>query len=249
MRRFFVESELISNDEIAIIGELEHYLSDVLRLKIGALIELSDGEKEICTVKLTEFAAGVIKGEISERRAFSMKSKVEIYLYQGLPKGDKLEFIVQKCTELGVSGIIPIEMPRSVVRIIKDKSAKKTARLQKIATEAAQQSKQDVVPQISEPLSWQEFLRETESLAGLTLVLWEDEKFCGLKDALVNYAEVGRINLIIGPEGGLGAEEAEELKKRGAISVSLGRKILRTETAPIAALAMIGYHYGDLGVI
>ena len=71
MRRFFVEPELISNDEIAIIGELEHYLSDVLRLKIGALIELSDGEKEICTVKLTEFAAGVIKGEISERRAFS----------------------------------------------------------------------------------------------------------------------------------------------------------------------------------
>ena len=156
---------------------------------------------------------------------------------------------MQKCTELGVSGIIPIEMPRSVVRIIKDKSAKKTARLQKIATEAAQQSKQDVVPQISEPLSWQEFLRETESLAGLTLVLWEYEKFCGFKDVLVNYAEVERINLIIGPEGGLGAEEAEELKKRGAISVSLGRKILRTETAPIAALAMIGYHYGDLGVI
>lgn len=249
MRRFFVAPELLISENVIINGELEHYLSDVLRLKPGAEIELADGEKELCVVRLSEFSIGEIRGEILERQAFFDTNKAEIYLYQGLPKGDKLDFIVQKCTELGVSGIIPVEMPRSIVRLTKDKAAKKTTRLQKIATEAAQQSKQIIVPEISEMLNWQEFLDNISQSDDLTLVLWEEEKLLGLKDALENYPKCGRINLIIGPEGGLGIDEMVALKERGAISVSLGRKILRTETAPIAAVAIIGYHYGDLGCV
>ena len=249
MRRFFVASSLLLNDEVLITGELEHYLSDVLRLKIGSVIELTDGEHELCTVRLTEFESAKIKGEIIKRKAFLLKDEPEIYLYQGLPKGDKLDFIVQKCTELGVSGIIPVEMPRSIVKLSKDKAEKKKTRLEKIALEAAQQSKQDSVPKIGDILSWQEFLGSLSGENDLTLVLWEEENALGLKEALTCCPLNGRINLIIGPEGGMGAAEVAELRERGAVSVSLGKRILRTETAPIAAVAVISYHYGILGCV
>lgn len=248
MRRFFVDKEMLQNTEVLLDGELEHYLRDVLRLKNDSLIELSDGENELCVVRLCDFSQG-IRGEIIERQVFFAANKVEIYLYQGLPKGDKLDFIVQKCTELGINGITPVEMPRSVVRLAPDKAHKKTVRLQKIAQEAAQQSKQDIVPEINEPLSWREFLQEIEQNEGINLLLWEDEQNVGLKEILENNADIGQINLIIGPEGGLGSEEVAALKNLGVVSVSLGKKILRTETASVAAIAMILYHYGDLGCV
>ena len=247
MRRFFIDSKLINDDKVLLEGELWHYLSHVLRLKVGEKLEMLTEDNKLYVVELSAFSEKSIEGQIVAMNEYANDTKVEINLYQGLPKGDKMDLIVQKCTELGISSITPVEMPRSIAKIGADKAEKKTARWQKIALEASQQSKRSQVPKINDPLSWKSFLKKIKEEEGLSLLLWEDETTVGLKNLLKQYQAVGKINLIIGPEGGLGAEEAAELKQMGIASVSLGKRILRTETAPIAAVAMILYHYDDLG--
>ena len=247
MRRFFINSDAVTDDMVLIEGEMWHYLSHVLRLKAGERIEMLTDDNKLYIVELISFEEQSIKGRIIDTQEYANDTKVEINLYQGLPKGDKLDLIIQKCTELGISSITPIEMPRSIAKIGADKADKKVARWQKIAQEASQQSKRCVVPKIHNPLSWKGFLNEIKGEEALNLLLWEDESTVGLKSVLNQYEAVGKINIIIGPEGGLGAEEAEELKKMGIVSVSLGKRILRTETAGLAAVAIILYHYDDLG--
>ena len=246
MRRFFITSDALSEDTVLIAGEMWHYLSHVLRLKVGEKIEMLTEDKMLYVVELISFEEKCIKGRIISAQEYTDDTKIEIKLYQGLPKGDKLDLIIQKCTELGIKAITPVEMPRSIAKI-GDKGEKKLARWQKIALEASQQSKRLQVPQINNPLSWKRFLEEIKDEEGLNLLLWEDESTVGLKNVLNQYPNAGKINIIIGPEGGLSADEAEELKKMGIMSVSLGKRILRTETAGVAATAMILYHYDDLG--
>ena len=163
-----------------------------------------------------------------------------------MPKGDKLELIIQKCTELGITKIIPLNTQRAVVKIEANKAQKKQERWQKIALEASQQSKRITVPEVSLPLTWKEAIREMQE--GLTIVLWEDEDKTTLRQVLEGLENVPQqINLVIGPEGGLTAEEVAELQAQGAYCASLGKRILRTETAGLAALTMVLYHYQELG--
>lgn len=246
MRRFFIEPERVKDDKILLEGELAHHINHVLRMTSGEEVTLADGCGHLYHGRLSAFGKDTVTAEILSVSEVKGETKTAITLYQGMPKGDKLELIIQKCTELGVDAIVPVFTKRSVVKLDSSKAAKKTERWQKIAQEASQQSKRITVPTIRQPLSWTQLLDVIEP-EELTLVLWEDEATQGLKTLLEATRLPERINLIIGPEGGLEEAEVQALKAIGAHSTSLGKRILRTETAGLAALTMVLYHTGDLG--
>ena len=246
MRRFFVPPDSISEDRATITGELFRHMVKVLRLKPGAEVILSDGEGH-------EFA-GVI-GEIGKETAWvAIHDKVDvdtvagrpwITLYQGLPKGDKMELILQKTTELGVAEIIPFAAARSVAVVRNPDSSEKVVRWQRIVREAARQSGRTFVP----PVLPAKDMAAAVNLAhqSVRLLLWEEEKVNRLKDVLAAYPVPDSVALIIGPEGGLTPEEATIAKDAGFIPVSLGQRIVRTETAGIAMLAILQFYWGDMG--
>lgn len=247
MRRFFVTPEAIKDDQLVIDGDLAHHISRVLRMAVGERAEFAAGDGRLFVGRLAEMTKTEVLVELLSQKAAPADTKVQVTLYQGLPKGDKLELIIQKCTELGAAKIVPVMTKRSVVRLDAAKGAKKAERWQKIAQEASQQCKRLSVPEVSAPLNWQQFVQAL-SPEEMTLVLWEDETTQGLRDHLQTFETLpARINLLVGPEGGLEAAEVEELRQIGAQSISLGARILRTETAGLAALAMVLYQSGDLG--
>ncbi len=167
-------------------------------------------------------------------------------LAQGLPKGDKMELIIQKAVEIGVSEICPVTLTNCVVRLDEAKAQKKVQRWQKIAEEAAKQSKRDIVPKIMEPLTLSQLIKQYQDI-DLKLVAYEVEEKNGLRSVLSQDLSVGSILVLIGPEGGITKEEWLLAQSGGLKSVSLGKRILRTETAAISLLAAIAYATGNLG--
>ena len=246
MSRFFVEQQQIEEQQINIVGEMVHYMTSVLRLTSGEEIAVCTGDGYEHIAKLTEFQKDKIIGEIIRSSEVKEETQTQVTLYQGLPKSDKLELIIQKCTELGISRIVPVSTERAIVKLDGSKAAKKTQRWQKIAQEASQQSKRVTTPTIAEPMSWKEALSDMAKQQ-LNLVMWEDEQTLGMKTYLSQHELPAQIGIIIGPEGGLSQQEVEQLRHNGVVSVSLGKRILRTETAGMAALTMLLYHTGDLG--
>lgn len=247
MRRFFVAPEAIKDDQLTIEGELSHHISRVLRMNVGEEAEFASGDGRLFVGRLAAITKTQILVALLREEEAPADTTIQITLYQGLPKGDKLELIIQKCTELGAARFVPVVTKRSVVRLDEAKGAKKAERWQKIAQEASQQCKRLAVPEVSAPLSWQQFMNNLPP-EELTLVLWEDEATQGLRNFLQSHDPLpARINLLVGPEGGLEEAEVAQLKKLGAQSISLGARILRTETAGLAAIAMVLYQSGDLG--
>lgn len=251
MRRFFVTTDAVQDGIVQFDTELAHHMGKVLRLSAGEQVTVSTGDGTAYLVELEQFSKDAVTGRILEQMDHLQETNIEVVLYQGMPKGDKLEWIIQKCTEIGVSRIIPVEMSRSVVHFDSNKAAKKLERWQKIAQEASQQSKRIQVPTVGPYYTWKQFLQqleqETEQELGLTIVFWEDEQTQSLKALLRNQQEKPqRINLVVGPEGGLSEEEVAALRALGAVSASLGKRILRTETAGMAGLSMILYEFDEL---
>ena len=243
MHRFFVNPSQISAERAEIIGDDVAHISKVLRLRCGDKISLCDqnGFDYICTID--EIEKQSVFAVIDEKFPSISESNIGITLYQGFPKGDKTELIVQKCTELGVKRIVPVVMQRSVSRP-KDAS-KKTVRYQKIALEAAKQSKRAAVPQVCDAIDFSDMLAEIENSDALNILPYENEKSVTLKSVLKQNADAENINLIIGPEGGFADEEIAAALKKNIKTVTLGPRILRCETAPIAAVAAIMYELGD----
>lgn len=241
MNRFFVKREDISGDKIFITDKEDvHHIVKVLRLKRNDKIEISDGIENEYIAGILEAASDMVVCEICEKLSEDREPKVEITLVQGLPKQGKMELIVQKAVELGVGTLIPCIFRRSI-NSDSEKANKKTDRWQKIAKEAAQQSKRKIIPKV-------ENCEDMKSLIGkldefdLVLLAYEDERKASIKSELrENRISPQKVAVIIGPEGGFEIEEVEMLKKAGAISVSLGKAILRTETAGIAAISMLIY--------
>lgn len=246
MRRIFVNAEALQEEQLVIEGAKAHHLGRVLRLAPGTQVIACCGDGREYLAELQLFQKDRIVGQILSESQQQQETSVAVTIYQGMPKGDKLEWIIQKCTELGVSRIVPVASRRAVVKLDPLKGQKKQERWQKIALEASQQSKRRFVPEISAPIGWSDMLEQLAAEA-LTIILWEEENSNGLKQILEQRELPEQINLVIGPEGGLDAEEVAALKHKGAISVTLGGRILRTETAGLAALSMIFYHSGDLG--
>lgn len=247
MHRFFVNRESIIDNRVRITGDDAEQIRKVLRMKEGDEIAVLDGKGWEYKVQLIEIKKGHVTGEIKYRDFKSEDSKIKIILGQGMPKGEKMDFIIQKATELGVSDIVPLRLERCIVRI-KDKDSGKISRWQRIAKESAEQAMRRFVPAIHEVSDLKQFCNEYKD-ADLKIVFYEEEKKRGLRDLLNEKREVKSISIIVGPEGGLNKEEVEIANYYGFIQGGLGQRILRTDTVALTALSILQFMYGDLGDI
>jgi len=246
MRRFFVEPELLQTRTGLISGELYRHMATVLRLGVGDAIRLADGNGNEAVATIVAVEKEGLRVEIEPAQAALPAAAMPlITIYQGLPKGEKIDLILQKCTELGVARIVPFMASRSVTRLEGERLDKRVSRWQRIATEAARQSGRDSVPEVGFGASIDEILQQGGE--GLRLMLWEDEKEQGLRSLLATTPRPGAIAVIIGPEGGLSAAEAAKAVAAGYLPVTLGKRILRTETAGLAVVSILQYVWGDLG--
>ena len=235
MRRFF--SDEIAGATATISGDDAHHISRVLRMKAGDALSLCDGAGYEYDAVITSFSQDAVVCTLGEKRESAAESPIQVTLYQCLPKTGKMETIVQKCTELGVYSIVPVVSARCVVVPNKD-FEKKRERYSRVALEAAKQSRRAMVPEV-QPLT--ELKKIDPATFDLFLVAYEDEGGRTLKQALRNETTPRTIALLIGPEGGLEEGEVARLIGAGAVSVSLGKRILRTETAGMAMLAQTLY--------
>ena len=243
MQRFFVEPYQIQEEEhrISITGGDVNHIRNVLRMKTGEELWISDGgEKEYCcTIESFEEEEVILHILYAQEPEYELPNK--IYLFQGLPKADKMELIIQKAVELGVYEIIPVAMKNCVVKLDAKKAAAKTARWQGIAESAAKQSKRSLIPKVSEPVSYKEAVTYAMKL-DQKLVPYENERGMAATREAVEAVRPGEsIGIFIGPEGGFAPEEIEAVKGEMKL-ISLGSRILRTETAGFTTLAILMYH-------
>ena len=241
MPRFFVDGQP-ENGVLVLRGENAHHAGRVLRLRPGEAVTLCDGKGTDydCTVETLEKDA--VTCRVLGSHPADTEPEQQLTLFMALPKGDKMEFIVQKAVELGVSEIVPYLSKNCVSR--PDKTDKKVERWRKIAVEAAKQCGRGVLPAVHAVVPAAEAVR-LAAQAETALFLYENEKQTGLRDALAG--GVGKtVSLMVGPEGGFAPEEAAAAKDAGLVSVSLGTRILRCETAPVAALAAVLYAGGNM---
>ncbi len=250
MSVFFINKNQVKENKVRITGELLKHLRDSLRIKNGEMIFCVDEEGTKYVVLATYTGHDLFVGEIIETTSKQKDSAISIHLVQTVPKGPKLDFIIQKTTELGINAITPVISDRAVVRIEKERVEEKLRRWKKIALEAAQQSNRLDVPDIAPPVSFHDYMTSFKK-GDLNLLLYEGEKKRGIKEVLRGIQEaksgIRTIILLIGPEGGFAQEEVETAVEAGFTPVSLGDLILRTETAPIAALSILRYEFGQMG--
>lgn len=245
-RRFITADADLRAAFVRIEGDLFRHMVKVLRLKIDTRVKLADGRGSECTGIIREIGRDHLTVAVEERHAAAPCGGLpRITLIQGLPKGEKMELILQKGTELGVSGVVAFQAERSVSRIAADRQDDRLRRWRRIAEEAARQAGRPDVPAVRLTGGIAEAIRDSDQ--GLKLLLWEEERATTLKGAIGESAAPASIAIIVGPEGGLTEAEAETARKAGFTSVTLGTRILRTETAGIALLAILQYLFGDLG--
>lgn len=249
MHRFVTEERISGvGEEISLGKEESAHASKVLRFRPGEAVQLIDGENRYDAV-LTEVSAEETKARVTALCP-SPEAPARAVLWQGLPKADKLELIAQKATELGAWEIWPVEMLRSVARLGKN-DPKKQERLSRIALEAAKQSGRAHVPEVRAAVSFDKALKRLEEESfDLILVAWEEEHALPLSKAIGEYRQFngvpGRVLIVIGPEGGIDEAEQQRLAALGAQSVTLGPRILRTETAGLCALAALWTAMGEM---
>ena len=240
MYQFFVEEEQIHSDSISITGGDVNHIKNVLRMKNGEKIRVSSKSGQAYFCHISSILDDEVIAAIDSADETGTELDNHIVLYQGLPKGDKMELIIQKAVELGVSEIVPVAMKNCVVKLDEKKAQSKCKRWQAIAESAAKQSKRTVIPQIQMPLSWKQALEEAKEL-DVVLVPYENERGMeATREIFRSIPEGASIGVMIGPEGGFSPEEIAQLDK-DMHRISLGRRILRTETAGMATLSMLIY--------
>lgn len=240
MSRFFVSPENIGEDNIIIDNREDlHHMVKVLRLSAGDEIDVSDSSQWEYRCEILSVDADSAVARIVDKQKFTAEPDVKVTLFQGIPKQGKMEVIVQKCVELGVESIVPVFMARTVV-VDKGNFGKKIQRWQKVSDEAVKQCRRGIIPQVREPVRTAEAIKQFDRF-DLVLFPYENEDGRTIKDELRNCGSPRNVAVIIGPEGGFSDEEAEAIVNAGGRSVSLGKTTLRTETAGMAAIAMIMY--------
>ncbi len=241
MARFFVDSADVSEKSISIRSKEDiKHITKVLRLKEGDKLEISDSTEWEYEVEIDFIDSEVVETLILDKQKFAREPEIKVTLFQGIPKQSKMETIVQKCVELGVYSIVPVFMDRTVV-VDKGKFDKKIERWQKISAEAVKQCKRGIVPEVCDAIKSKD-LPDAMNEYDLILFPYENETGRTIKDALRGLENKPEsVAIIIGPEGGFSDKEAETLKAANADCVSLGKTILRTETAGLAALSMVMY--------
>lgn len=240
MPRFFVSGDAVTDTEIVISGGDAFHIARSLRMAEGDELTVCDDAGIEYTCRLTRIRDSECRLEILDKRDGIGEPPAEITLYMGYPKGDKLEIVVQKAVELGCYRIVPFESSRCVKRPNGDRVEKQTARLCRIAEEAAKQCGRARIPEVSSPIKYSDMLTCAKS-CDRVLFCYEGEGTLSLKKALSEAQNAKTIAVIVGSEGGFSKEEAELAKDAGHTLVNLGPRILRCETAPLYALAAISY--------
>ncbi|MCJ7690146.1 MAG: 16S rRNA (uracil(1498)-N(3))-methyltransferase [Clostridiaceae bacterium] len=247
MHKFFVPKQSIVDNVAIIDGEDVKHIYKVLRLKISDKVSINncEGKEYIGAITLIDKKQVIVN--LLQENPINNESAIEIYLFQGLPKSTKMDLIVQKNTELGVKAITPVITERVVVKT-ELKEFKKVDRWNRIALEASKQSKRSLVPQINDPIEFSNLLEELKHM-DLVVVPYENEEGYGIKKLVQNIEKnnIVKVAIVIGPEGGFEECEILKLKEIGASIVTLGPRILRTETAGFTCLSLIMYELGDLG--
>ena len=240
MYQFFVEPDQVAENIIRIEGSDVNHIRNVLRMKNGEKIRISDksGMSYFCHIEnVTE---NEVIATIDEKDSLGTELPNRIVLFQGLPKSDKMELIIQKAVELGVYKIIPVGMKNCVVKLEAKKAASKCTRWQAISESAAKQSKRTLIPEIGLPVSWNEALKQAGEL-DVVLVPYENQRGMEATRETIKSIKPGQtIGIMIGPEGGFADSEIDNLPEKMQ-RISLGRRILRTETAGMTALSMLVY--------
>jgi 16S rRNA (uracil1498-N3)-methyltransferase len=246
VQRYFVHADRMTDTLVTIVGDDVKHISRVMRMEPGDKLICCDGESRTPLCEIKEITNESIKAHIVEWVEEDKELPLLITIAQGLPKGDKLEWIVQKGTEFGASAFMPFTADRSIVKWDAKKSAKKTERLQKIAKEAAEQSHRSKIPDCSSLVSFNELLRKSKNYNFKVIAYEEAAK----EDEQSNFSTIleqanpnQSMIVVIGPEGGLTEEEVSLLLENGFISCGLGPRILRTESASLYLLAAVSYHF------
>jgi len=249
--RVFITAMDVSNDRVEISGDSFNHLAVVLRRRAGDTFWalLPDSTVEYL-VEITEITSQLLVGNIIKKARFDHEPHFAVTLYQGLPKGKRFDLVLQKCTELGVSRIVPVTTQHTVVKLATERSDKKLQRWQKIVEQAARQCMQLIPSSVSQPLTFADALADWQNsgIRGLFLDETLAGRECtGLHEVLGNLTVQKHLAVFVGPEGGFAPEEVQAAAKAGLQSVGLGSRILRTETAAIAVCAIIMYEAGELG--
>ena len=244
MHRFFVAPEQIRVEErtVTITGPDVNHIRNVLRMKAGEELDVADGQggrEYRCAVR--GYGEDFVDCELRFIREEGVELPSRIHLFQGLPKADKMELIIQKAVELGVYRILPVETRRCVVKLDDKKAKSKTARWQQISESAAKQSRRGIIPEVTQPLNFQKALELTEGM-DLKLIPYELAEGMEKTRQLLESVRPGQdIAVFIGPEGGFDEEEIRAATEKGIEPITLGKRILRTETAPLAVLSWLMY--------
>lgn len=247
MQHFFVPPSQVEETEIVVLGSDVNHMKNVLRMRPGEEVTISDGNncRYLCRINSylgdSQSDARALL-DIVERETVDTELTSKIYLFQGLPKQDKMELIVQKAVELGVYEIIPVVTKRSVVKLDEKKARKKTERWQEIAKSAAKQAGRGIIPEVTTVFSWKEALGHAGKL---DVILIPYELAEGMKETkkVIESIKPGQsVGIFIGPEGGFEKEEVEQAMAEGAAAITLGKRILRTETAGLTTLSVLMFH-------
>jgi 16S rRNA (uracil1498-N3)-methyltransferase len=246
MQRYFVSNDQRTDVGVTITGEDARHISRVMRMKPGEPILVCDKAGQTFLCEIQEIYETNVRCLIRETIEEKSELPIKVTLVQGLPKGDKLEFVVQKGTELGAAGFLPFESERAIVKWDTSKVQKKLERLRKIAKEAAEQSQRSTIPIINEPLRLDALIAFSQSFTHKMVAYEEEAKQGEVKrfaSLLSTIKEGQSLLVVLGPEGGLTAEEVNKLQQAGFVLAGLGPRILRTETAPLYVLSAVSYQF------
>ncbi|MCQ2485036.1 MAG: 16S rRNA (uracil(1498)-N(3))-methyltransferase [Clostridia bacterium] len=238
MFHFFVSPENITENSVTIIGDDVNHIKNVLRMKVGEKFVANDGNGGSYCCSVSDISDSMIVADILEGQLSNTELPVKLVLFQGLPKADKMELIIQKAVELGVSEIVPVEMTRCVVKLDDKKKKSKISRWQAISESAAKQSGRMLIPEIHDVLSYKNALEYAKNFDVVFVPYECADSMSALKEKLNKIESGMTVGIFIGPEGGFEKDEIEKATAAGGKIVSLGKRILRTETASIAALAI-----------
>lgn len=241
MHRFFVEPEQCKQNRITISGQDYNHIHNVLRMKTGEELLLCDGtdREYLCLIKEFDPEKEQVLLQIVDILGETRELSARITLFQGYPKGDKLETIVQKAVELGAYEVVPVSMQRCVVKLDEKKASKKVERLNNIALSAAKQSKRGIIPKVTQVMTVAEACQYAETMDFLILPYENAEGMEHSKSIIAQADGKRHIGIFIGPEGGFEPAEVEQIENAGAKTISLGHRILRTETAGMAVLSLL----------
>ena len=250
MRKFFVESNQIDGNKISIIGEDVNHIKNVLRLNVNEKIKICDKDNSINYIcEILEILNQEVICKIIEQVSNEAEGNVELHIFQGLPKADKMELIIQKGTELGAYEFIPVNFKRSIVKLSGKDETKKIERWRKIAEVASKQSGRDIVPNVRMIENIDDICNQINDY-DIVLVAYELEEENYIKNELLKIKDTKekyRIAIVIGPEGGIEPKEVEKMQNSGAKVISLGKRILRTETVALQVSSIIMYELENGG--